>query len=175
MGGVRDELEHWTKPLCVDRFKRYYWHLTDDDLSDDVILTPKSNRESSHRSWDEADLRRVCVSLHPVKCFAAIPLNDYGRHYLYRTCNKVLARYPRGICDAKITGERWLTRDINFKLVRVFTTSDMAQISKMSDRATNKILGYKSNIDIGSTDEEQLECQREFIRILLKSGMFRGL
>ena len=96
------------RPLKTDPIKRYYYHLTYYDLGDEVNLKPLFG---DNRAEDEPPGERICVSNHPAKCFVAIPLDGCDRLHLYRTKEKITAKYSYGICDRDVTGEKWLTEE----------------------------------------------------------------
>lgn len=94
------------RPLIINNEPQYYYHLTYYDLGDSAELIPQ--RGINCCSCGEPEGRRICVSDHPAKCFAAIPIEQKDHLSLYRTKNKVKAYHPYGVEDAYITGEMWL-------------------------------------------------------------------
>lgn len=103
------------RPLKTDKHRRYYYHLTSHALGDTVTLIPT---EGEHRAEEEPEGKRLCVSNTPAKCFIAIPFWVHNSYYLYRTSRKITAKYPYGVEDMHVTGEKWIMRPTKFKLIQ---------------------------------------------------------
>lgn len=105
------------RPLKTDKHRRHYYHLTSHALGDTITLIPT---EGEHRAEGEPEGKRLCVSNTPAKCFIAIPLWIHNTYYLYRTCRKITAKYPYGVEDMYVTGEKWIIRPTKFKLIQTW-------------------------------------------------------
>lgn len=99
------------KKLKINNTLQYYYHLTYYDLGNSIDLIPQKGINICN---GEPEGRRICVSDHPAKCFAAIPIEQKDYLSVYRTTNKVNAYHPYGVEDAYITGEMWLLEKTRF-------------------------------------------------------------
>jgi len=95
--------------------RQYYYHVTQKIWPYKKLLKPKSY--GSNRGDDEPTDRRICVAPTIEGCLLALGscLDCYNRAFVYRTSNKVIAKKPYDVDDAKITGEMWLIRPTSFE------------------------------------------------------------
>ena len=151
--------------LKTDKHRRYYYHLTSHALGDAVTLIPT---EGEHRAEDEPEGKRLCVSNTPAKCFIAIPLWVHNNYYLYRTCRKITAKYPYGIEDMHVTGEKWIMRPTKFKLIQQWEAD--------SEDLENIIFGIikKCEINCGAGNKEALERARDARWLLTRHPSIRA-
>lgn len=127
--------------LKTDKHRRYYFHLTNKDLGEFVTLEP---REGPHRGETEPPGKRLCVSNTPAKCFVAFPIGYCESYYLYRSCRKITAKYPYGVPDKNLTGEKWILKPVRFKKIAFF--------EKDSEELNDIVKIHNQYVDCGSGD-----------------------
>lgn len=94
---------------------RYFYHVTTKDWGQEVLLRPKrSGLDTFNRDYNEPRTARICVAPTVEQCFVAIPYRAGRTYRVYRSKQRISAHYPRGVCDSKITGERWIRRPVRF-------------------------------------------------------------
>lgn len=151
-----------SKKVKTDTKKKYYYHLTQEQLEEDdngkVFLLPMNG---NNRANDEPSGNRICVSTSPEGCFVAIPFWSGRDFYLYRTVNKITAKIPYDVGDAKVTGERWILGKRLFK--RVLTLEYPARISlyQCKNSLSEKIQSIinQNYFDLGSGEEKHIKNQ----------------
>jgi hypothetical protein len=133
--------------------KQYYYHITQKRWSNKKILKPRSY--GANRGHGEPDDLRICVAPTIEGCLLALGscLEYYKTTYVYRTSNKVIAKKPYEVDDAKITGEMWLIRPTTFDLYGRVILRELPETLL--------------NIQVG--DHDAFNDQRYFKRELLKN------
>lgn len=107
--------------------KRFYYHISNTKLhrskSGEVTLTPRDYGDN--RAQEEPDDARICVAPSVPHCLIALgSLSTEGDSlFIYRTKNKVVGKPPYDVPDARVTKERWLTRQTKFVLTSKVVTS----------------------------------------------------
>lgn len=94
---------------------RFYYHVTNQDFGKEVVLIPR--KYGDNRSDEEPQLPRICVAPTIEGCLISLGLNciDVDKQLnIYRTKYKVETMKPYDVCDAYITGERWVVDPTSF-------------------------------------------------------------
>ncbi len=120
-----------------DNKPKYLYHLTSKDLGDSTKLIPFNVVGN-----DEPEIKRICCSVFPSRCFVAIPL-DNNDLYMYRSKNKIKSYYPVDVKDSVVTKERWLFKPRSFEKI-ISIERDSKEIEK--------ILKLIQNVHVGSYD-----------------------
>lgn len=151
-----------SKKVKTDTKKKYYYHLTDQQLEEDdngnVFLLPMNG---INRADDEPSGNRICVSTTPEGCFVAIPVWSGYDHFLYRTVNKITAKIPYDVGDAKVTGERWILGKRKFKRVLAVETDSIISPYQCKNSLISRICGIinQNYFDLGSGEEKHIKNQ----------------
>lgn len=96
--------------LKLDKFLRFYYHLTTQEWNKRLILSPLEGNDGN-RAWEEPINKRTCVAQSIPHCLSAIAYGRIEQYNIYRTENKVIAYWPYGVEDAVVTRERWIITD----------------------------------------------------------------
>lgn len=133
--------------------KKYYYHITTKSWTKNILLKPR--KYGPNRAEEEPNISRTCVAPTIEGCLIALGscLPLCSDIYVYRTVRKVNAIKPTDVIDSKITGEMWLLRPINFKL--------LAKIKKKS------LPEHLYRLDVGR--QEALKLQKKYKKILKKN------
>jgi hypothetical protein len=107
--------------------KRYYYHITQEEWAEEVVLSP---RKVERQGDDEPKTARICVAPSTVHCFVALgkSLSEHGLTYVYRTKYKVKAESPFRVSDSHITKEMWLKTPKRFKRIKTFSEEELNSI-----------------------------------------------
>jgi len=100
--------------------RQHYYHVSENRLAyhNTVTLYPLDSEDMNGRGDFEPNNARICVGPTIPHCFSAICHQWlFSKVYIYRTVNKVLARYPYDVSDSRITREKWLIHPTKFILI----------------------------------------------------------
>lgn len=152
-----------SKKVKTDTKKKYYYHLTKEQLEEDnngnVFLLPMNGE---NRADDEPSGKRICVSTTPEGCFVAIPFWSGHDFYLYRTVNKITSKIPYDVGDMKVTGERWILGKRLFKRVLALEYDMPITPYQCKNSLKDKIcvILNQNYFDLGSGEEKHIKNQK---------------
>lgn len=155
--------------LKPEKIKRFYYHLTDKEWGNRVMLAPVDGNKGN-RAWNEPTNERTCVAPSIAHCLSAITYSRYDEPYnVYRTEKPVIAYWPYKVEDAIITRERWVITSESFIFIGQLSIESFLESRQIPEK-------FKNNSECGS--KESLDLQREllsFWKKALKSNSLGGL
>lgn len=90
---------------------RHYYHVTRKDFGQ-RWKPEKLYSQTENRPTEEPLVARICVCSTVSGCLSAI--GQLGKMFVYRTLRKCRPIFAQQVCDAKITGERWILKPVTF-------------------------------------------------------------
>jgi len=149
--------------------RQYYYHVSPypilkcNRIGKRILLRPLDSTEVSGRGLCEPMNSRICVAPTIQHCLSSIYISPNAPFiYVYQTCHPVLARYPYGVADSRVTREKWLIYPTWFKLVRIINPSLIHGWPR---------LGMDPGISGYSAFQKQRKYQNKIKRILDIHGM----